>query len=85
MFETIVNKILKRKVINSIKILGLGIKELVFDIELSEITINSIEYDKKNNLILLHIFKDDDFDIIYYFEDLSEKDKLKILKALEDI
>lgn len=79
-----INKVLKKRVIHCIKVLGIGIKELIFDIELSEITINSIEYDDKNNNVLLHVF-DDDLDIIYDFDYLDEIDKLKIIKALDSI
>ena len=79
-----INNILRKKVINSIKILGMGIRELVFDIELSEMTINSIEFDNKYNIVLLHIFKGD-LDMIYDFDDLSEKDKLTIIRTLDSI
>lgn len=79
-----INKILRKKVINSIKILGIGIRELVFDIELSEMTINSIEFDDKHNIVLLHIFKGD-LDMTYDFDDLSEKDKLTIIRTLDSI
>lgn len=79
-----ITKLLKNKVINSIKILGIGIKELVIDIELSEFTINSIEYDKKNDNVLVHIFNDN-LDIMYEFDGLCEKDKLKIIKMLDSI
>ena len=79
-----INKILRKKVINSIKILGIGIRELVFDIELSEMTINSIEFDDKHNIVLLHIFKCD-LDMTYDFDDLSEKDKLTIIRTLDSI
>lgn len=64
--------------------LGLGIKELVYDMELSELTINSIEYDKANNLVLLHVFNGD-FDMVYDFDDLLTIDKLEIIKILDGI
>ena len=64
--------------------LGLGLKELVYDIKLSEITINSIEYDKTNNLVLLHVFNDN-LDMIYDFDSLSDNDKLEIIKKLDRI
>lgn len=63
---------------------ALGSRELVFDIELSEMIINSIEYDNKNNLVILHVFNDN-LDMLYDFDYLSEKDKLKIIKVLDSI
>jgi len=84
MNNTIIRNILKRRVIKSIEMLGLGLKELVYDIKLSEITINSIEYDKTNNLVLLHVFNDN-LDMIYDFDSLSDNDKLEIIKKLDRI
>jgi len=84
MIESMINKVLKRKVIKSISMLGMGLKELVFDIELSEITINSIEYNDKLNVLILHVFSEN-LDITYDFDELSENDKLKIIKILNDI
>jgi hypothetical protein len=80
----IIRKVLKRRVIKSIEMLGLGIKELVYDIKLSEITINSIEYDRLSNSIILHVFNDD-LDMIYDFDSLSDNDKLEIIKVLDRI
>lgn len=80
----IIKKILKRRVIKSIEMIGLGIKELVYDIKLSEITINSIEYDRLSNSIILHVFNDD-LDMIYDFDSLSDNDKLEIIKVLDRI
>jgi hypothetical protein len=79
-----INKVLKRKVIKSISMLGMGLKELVFDIELSEITINSIEYNNELNLLILHVFNDS-LDMVYDFDELSENDKLIIIKVLDSI
>lgn len=80
----IIKNILKRRLIKSIELLGLGMIELVYDIELSEIIINTIEYDKVNNLILLHVFNDE-LDMIYDFDGLSDSDKLIIIKSLDRI
>jgi hypothetical protein len=84
MNNAIIKTILKKRVIKSIDMLGLGIKELVYDIKLSEITINTIEYDKVNNLVLLHVFNDN-LDMIYDFDSLSDNDKLKIISILDRI
>jgi len=84
MIQSMINKVLKRKVIKSISMLGMGLKELVFDIELSEITINSIEYNNELNLLILHVFNDS-LDMVYDFDELSENDKLIIIKVLDSI
>jgi hypothetical protein len=84
MIQSMINKVLKRKVIKSISVLGMGLKELVFDIELSEITINSIEYNNELNLLILHVFNDS-LDMVYDFDELSENDKLTIIKVLDSI
>jgi hypothetical protein len=84
MIQSMINKVLKRKVIKSISMLGMGLKELVFDIELSEITINSIEYNNELNLLILHVFNDS-LDMVYDFDELSENDKLTIIKVLDSI
>jgi hypothetical protein len=80
----IIKNILKRRLIRSIELLGFGMVELVYDIELSEIIINTIEYDRVNNLILLHVFNDE-LDMIYDFDNLSDSDKLIIIKSLDRI
>lgn len=80
----IIKKVLKRKVIKSIEMLGIGIEEIIYDIKLSEMTINSIEYDKPSNLVILHVFKDN-LDIMYDFDILSDSDKLEIIKVLDRI
>lgn len=85
MFYSLINKILKRRVINSINILSFGSKELVFDIQLSEMVINSIEYNSDiDNSVTLHFFNGN-LDISYDFDYLVEKDKLNIIKALDSI
>lgn len=84
MINGIIKNILKRRLIKLIKLLGLGMIELVYDIELSEIIINTIEYDKVNNLILLHVFNDE-LDMIYDFDSLPDSDKLIIIKSLDRI
>jgi hypothetical protein len=77
--------ILRKKAVNLIKKLGNGIFEIVIDIELSFILINTIEYDRKSDSIFLHSFEDDDFDLIFDFEDLKEEDMLKVIKVLNRI
>lgn len=77
--------ILRKKVVNLIKELGSGVFEIIIDIQLSFILINSIEYDKKSDSVFLHAFGEDDFDLIFDFEDLREDDMFKIINALNGI
>jgi hypothetical protein len=78
----IFHTLLKRRVIFLINDLSANVSELIIDIDLSIGTINSIEIDKDE--IFLHIFKED-FDFGFYFDDLSEIDKLKVFKVLKTI
>ncbi|HOB26386.1 MAG TPA: hypothetical protein PKG93_04500 [Bacilli bacterium] len=55
------------------------------DFELELYDFNSIEYDEKSDKIYLHIFEDDDLDITYDFDDLSEDDQLSIYVTLSSI
>ncbi len=76
---------MKNKVSSIIKILGIGLTELIMDFELELYDFNSIEYDEKSDKIYLHIFEDDDLDITYDFDDLSEDDQLSIYVTLSSI
>lgn len=76
---------MKRKVATTIKILGIGLTELVMDFELDVYTFNSIEWVEDENKIYLHIFEDDDLDISYDFDDLSDDDQLSIYVTLSSI
>ena len=63
---------MKRKISKIIKILGIGLTELVIDIDLSLGTFNSIEWIKSENKIWLHMFhEDDDIQISFDFDDLD--------------
>jgi hypothetical protein len=65
-----------------IEILGHPNKEIVIDIKLSDIEINSIEV--INSIIYINIW-DDEFEIKYLFSDLNYDDKILIVETLEDI
>lgn len=69
------------KIIQIIKILGIGVNELIIDIELDSITINSIEWIQSSNKVVVHIF-DEDYDIEMDFDDLSDENQLIILTTL---
>jgi hypothetical protein len=65
-----------------IEILGHPNKEIVLDIKLSDIEINSIEI--INGIIYLNMW-DDEFEIKYLFSDLIYDDKILIVETLEEI
>ena len=73
---------MKNKIVQLIKILGIGIHELVIDINLECGSFESIEWNKEEDKIYLHIFEDEDIDITFDFEELSEEDKLKLYQIL---
>lgn len=76
---------MKEKIIELIKILGIGITELVIDIDLSLGNFNTIEWNRKKNKVYLHIFLEDDIDISVDFEELPHDDQMIIYKALSVI
>lgn len=66
--------------------MGIGLTELVMDIDLSFATFNSIEYVKAENKIYLYIMReDDDLEISYDFDDLDKEDKLIVYVSLASI
>ena len=82
--KKIFSNVIKKKIIKSIKLHGKGVSELVIDINLSFGICNSIELDSEGN-VLLHIFDENDFDIVCDFDDVSEEDILVIIKTLNTI
>jgi hypothetical protein len=77
---------MKRKVAKIIRILGIGLNELVIDIETSIAIFNSIEWSKSENKIWLHIFHDEeDIEITFDFDDLDDFDKYVIYSLLSSI
>ena len=77
---------MKKKVAKMILIMGIGLTELVMDLELSFATFNSIEYSKSENKIYLYIMhEDDDLEISYDFDDLDKEDKLIVYISLASI
>lgn len=66
--------------------MGIGLTELVMDIDLSFATFNSIEYVKAENKIYLYIMREDeDLEISYDFDDLDKDDKLIVYVSLASI
>ena len=80
--KKIISSRMKEKVRDLIKILGIGLCELVIDINVGDMTFNSIEWLEKEEVILLHIFEDDDIDYFIDFEELSTEIQIIIYKNL---
>jgi hypothetical protein len=77
---------MKRKISKIIQILGIGLNELIIDIDLSIGTFNSIEWVKSENKIWLNIFHDEnDIQISFDFDDLDKIDKYIIYTLLSSI
>lgn len=76
---------MKKKVIQIIKILGIGLNELIIDIELESITINSIEWSPDDNNVYLHVFDEDDIDLEFNFDELPKNDQSIIFTQLSQI
>jgi hypothetical protein len=77
---------MKKKVIKIIQILGIGLTELIIDIDLSIGTFNSIEWSKSENKIWLHMFHDEeDIQISVDFDDLDKDDKYEVYTLLASI
>lgn len=73
---------MENKIKYLIKILGEGIHELVLDLDVDGFIFNSIEL--SDNDIYLHVFKED-FDYIFDFNELCEKDQCIIYSILYNI
>ena len=80
--KKIISSRMKEKVRDLIKILGIGLCELVIDINVGDMTFNSIEWLEEEEIILLHIFEDDDIDYFIDFEELSTEIQIIIYKNL---
>jgi hypothetical protein len=77
---------MKKKVANMVRIMGIGLNELVIDLPTSVATFNSIEWVKSENKLYLHIFHDDEeIQISFDFDDLSKDDKLEVFVILSSI
>lgn len=76
---------MKNKIINLIKLLGFGLNELLMNINLPIGEFDSVEWDIETNKVFLHIFKDDDLDIMLDFDELDEENQLELYKLLSII
>lgn len=82
--KTILNGILRKRIVNKINDIGQGISEIIIDLELSIGQAGTIEYIKDEDRIIIHCFKNE-FDFSFDFEDLYEQDKIIILSYLKAI
>lgn len=73
---------MKDKVIDLIRLLGTGFYELVFDFEIDGVKFNSIEWMPEDDIVLLHIFEDDETDLSCNFENLDIDKQIKVYKLL---
>jgi hypothetical protein len=73
---------MKEKIIDLIRILGIGFNELVFDFEIDGVKFNSIEWLPEENVVLLHIFEDDETDMHCDFENIDIDKQIKVYKIL---
>lgn len=73
---------MKEKVIDLIQDLGMGLNELVFDFEIDGVKFNSIEWVPEDDLILLHIFEDEETDYHCDFEGIDIDKQIKVYKIL---
>lgn len=73
---------MRNKIINLIKILGFGLNEIVIELNLECGNFESIEYLPEDDSIILHIFQDENFDVTFDFDEISEEDQLKVYQIL---
>lgn len=77
---------MKKKVAKMILIMGIGLTELIVDLDLGIAVFNTIEYVKSENKIYLHIFhEDEDIELTYDFDDLDKEDKYLVYITLASI
>jgi hypothetical protein len=79
--EIIYRKLIRKKVVDLIELIGINVSEVVLDIKLSEMSINTIEWIPSEDVLLVHVFQDD-LDFFYDFDDLPEEDRILILTTL---
>ena len=73
---------MKEKVIDLIQDLGMGLNELVFDFEIDGVKFNSIEWIPEDDLVLLHIFEDEETDWHCDFEGIDIDKQIKVYKII---
>jgi hypothetical protein len=74
---------MKDKVADIIRVLGMGLNELVFDFEIDGVNFNSIEWDPEQDKVFLHIF-DEEMEMDHHcdFEGIDIDKQIKIYKTI---
>ena len=75
----------KDEVIKLVKILGIGLNELVITINLDGIIIDTIEYDKKTIKLFVNAWVTDEMEIQINYDDLNEKNQMMIYYTLSSL
>lgn len=73
---------MRNEVIKLIKILGIGLNEIVIEFNLECGNFETIEYNPEDDSLVLHIFQDEDLDITFDFDDLDEEDQKQVYRTL---
>lgn len=74
---------MKKELISLVKILGLGLTELVIDIDLDYITINSIEYRDPDEIWIHHFDNNLDYEI--EFEEIPDNYQKRIFNEIKSL
>jgi hypothetical protein len=74
---------MKEEIINIIKILGVGCKEIILGIESGNIIIDSIELLENDDILIHHFEGELDFEI--YFDDIELDKQLEIYYTLNSL
>ena len=73
---------MKHKLVNLINDLGQGLNELVFDFEIDGVKFNSIEWLPEEDIIVLHIFEDEEIDYHCDFDGINIDKQIKIYEIV---
>lgn len=82
--KKLIHSMMKKKVKELIRILGIGLNELVIEIKIGDVVFGSIEYIEESEQIILHKFEDE-LDYEFDFEDLDEEQQILVYKHLSII
>ena len=80
--KKILCQFVRDKIIELIKILGFGFNEIVLELNLEVGVFETIEYVEEDDMIVLHIFANENFDMTFDYDELEEIDQLKIYNSL---
>jgi hypothetical protein len=75
---------MRKKVVQIIKILGIGLNEIIVDFEVNGIFVNSIECSSDGKKVYLHVFSED-LDIEIDFDELTMANRRFVLNKLSQI